>query len=166
MANETTTEIQATAQVPVAAQPAAPIVPAVVPVPVAVQSAVPTPLVEQPAASISTVKKASAFTKHQAWKWIGSMFMETKTDPTTGEQHLVLGLTRIMATVLFIAMMVLWLKKTEIMSSSQAPEIKSLLDPIPGSMLYTFWALLGLKGVNTVSDAVKSTKTAVSETSV
>jgi hypothetical protein len=166
MANETTTEIQATAQVPVAAQPAAPIVPAVVPATAAVQSVVLTPPGAPPTAPVSTVKKASDFTKHQAWKWIGSMFMETKTDPTTGEQHLVLGLTRIMATVLFTAMMVLWLKKTEIISSVQVPDIKSLLDPIPNSMLYTFWSLLGLKGINTVSEAVKVVKNSSSDTAV
>ena len=122
------------------------------------------PAAAQPVAPASTAAKMSNFTKYQAWKWVGSMFMETKTDPATGEQHLAMGLTRIMALALFVAMMVLWLTKTEIVDSTQVPGLKVLLDPIPNSMLYTLGGLLGLKGVNTVTDAVKAAKTGGSET--
>ena len=77
--------------------------------------------------------------KHQAWKWIGSLFMERKAD-AAGEMHLAASLTRVLTLALFISVSVYWwVKPTD----------------VPASMVHTLWGLLGLKGVYSIADAVR-----------
>ena len=84
--------------------------------------------------------------KFNFWRWLGSMFTDTKVDPNTGKETAALSLTRVLATLIFGAMLWLWLS-TDINTE--------LIDPIPDSMLYTFWSLLGLKGVNKITETFK-----------
>ena len=101
-------------------------------------------------------------TKHQSWKWLGALVMKPKTN-AKGETHLAVSLTKVqkaitllMAVILFTAMMVLWLVKPEALAGG-------VTDPIPGSMINTFWALLGLGGVQMVSGAIAYRKPGGSE---
>jgi len=93
-------------------------------------------------------------TKHQAWKWLGALIMTTKTN-AEGEKHLAVSLTKlqklvsiIMGVVLFVVMIILWVVKPEAVA-----ETATVTDPIPNSMLYTLWGLLGLQGVNMAAGA-------------
>ena len=98
-------------------------------------------------------------TKHQSWKWIGALVMTPKTN-AAGETHLAVSLTKgqklmslVMAVFLFTTMLVMWIVKPEMITETHA-----VTDPIPDSMLYTLWGLLGLTGVNMVSGAMYKAK--------
>ena len=83
--------------------------------------------------------------KFNIWRWLGSLFMEPKLDPT-GQEVPALSLTRVLSLFVFGTMVWMWVT---------APEAT---DPIPSSLLHTFWTLLGLKGVNKVVEAVRTTR--------
>jgi len=102
----------------------------------------------------SKLTAAADATKHQAWKWLGALVMSTKEN-AQGEKHLAVSLTKvqklvsiIMGVVLFVVMVVLWVVKPEAVA-----ETATVTDPIPDSMLYTLWGLLGLQGVNMAAGA-------------
>jgi len=100
---------------------------------------------EKPATKTLTEKAGQQF-----WRWIGAAFMEAKVNPRTGERHLAVGLTRIMALAMFVALMIMWLTRPEMLN-----DVGTVTDPVPNSMLCTFWGLLGLKGVNVISNSIK-----------
>lgn len=96
-------------------------------------------------------------TKHQAWKWLGALVMEPKSDGNGGTA-LAVSLSKLqkllslaMAGVLFGVMLWMWVAKPEAVA-----ETASVTDPIPDSMLYTLWGLLGIAGVNQIASAVAS----------
>jgi len=102
-------------------------------------------------------------TKHQAWKWLGALVMEPKSDGN-GDTAMAVSLSKLqkllslaMAIALFITMLVMWVAKPE-----AVVETASVTDPIPDSMLYTLWGLLGIAGVNQIASAVAS-KTGVKD---
>jgi hypothetical protein len=96
-------------------------------------------------------------TKHHAWKWLGALIMEPKEDGNGGTTMAVSmsklqKLTSLaMAVVLFAVMLGLWVAKPETVA-----ETASVTDPIPDSMLYTLWGLLGFAGVNQIASAMAS----------
>lgn len=69
--------------------------------------------------------------KHNAWKYLGSMFMEEKNGTQAVSLH------RVLALVAFIACMILWF---------WADENRN----VPDSLLYTLWGLLGINGAHKV----------------
>lgn len=79
-------------------------------------------------------------TKHQMWKWLGSLFMEPKTTPE-GKTVMAASLTKVLTLGMFVCTLVYWWVRPE---------------DVPDMMVYTLWAMLGLKGVHTVSGAVRS----------
>lgn len=86
------------------------------------------------------LSKAFDTTKHQAWKYLGSMFMELKPG-ADGQQHQALSLTRVLTLVTFCGCFGMWLMaETEPMDS----------------MLYTLWGLLGLKGADKFASSKKA----------
>jgi len=94
-------------------------------------------------------------TKLQSWKWFGALFMEPKT-AADGTTHMAVSLSKVqkavsiaMAVVLFGVMIGMWLTKPELAEGAVA-----VTDPIPDSMLYTLWGLLGLSGVNGIASAI------------
>jgi len=82
-------------------------------------------------------------TKHQAWKWIGSLFMAPKTN-AKGETELAASLTKVLTLGMFVALLVYWYV---------AP------DRVPDSMVYTLWGMLGLKATHMVSGAIRAKPT-------
>jgi len=81
-------------------------------------------------------------TKHQMWKWLGSMFMEPKTG-ADGETHMAASLTKVLTLVLFIGVFIYWYASPE---------------TVPESMVQTLWAMLGVKSVHMVAGAIRAAK--------
>ena len=103
----------------------------------------------------SAIVKSVDWTKLQSWKWFGSLLMEPKTD-ADGNTVMAMSLSKVqkavsilMAVVLFGVMIGMWISKPEAVA-----ETNTVTDPIPDSMLYTLWSLLGLSGVNGIASAI------------
>jgi hypothetical protein len=93
--------------------------------------------------------------KHHAWKWVGSLVMDLKTD-SNGKTHLAVSLSKlqkllslVMAVALFVTMLFMWTLRSEVVADAG-----TVTDPIPDSMLYTLWGLLGLTGANQFASAL------------
>ncbi len=84
----------------------------------------------------ATVGEIVQLTKRSLWRYFGAMFMEKKD----GVQAV--SLTRILALVCFGYLSHLWLAGT----------------PIPDTLLYTFWGLLGGKTAESVFSIWKGKK--------
>lgn len=87
-----------------------------------------------------STKQMMETTKHQAWKWIGSLFMEPKTT-AEGQTVMAASLTKVLTLGMFASTLVYWWVRPE---------------NVPDMMVYTLWAMLGVKSVHTVSGAVRS----------
>ncbi len=83
--------------------------------------------------------------QHNLWKYIGAMFMSEKN----GVQAM--SLSKVLTAILFIACVVMW-------AVGKTNEAGVEIDPIQDSQLYTLWGLLGLRGVSTMSGAIRTKK--------
>ena len=100
-----------------------------------------------------TTEQAKKSFGHHTWKWLGSLVMEPKTDGD-GDTHMAVSLSKmqkllslLMAIALFITMLVLWIVKPEMVNGV-------VTDPIPDSMLYTFYGLAGVASANQLASAI------------
>jgi hypothetical protein len=94
-------------------------------------------------------------TKHHTWKWLGALILKPKDDGKGGTS-LAVSLTKVqkllalaMSCALFVAMLVLWIAKPELVTETQ-----TVTDPIPSSMLMAFYALLGINGAYMTAGAI------------
>ena len=94
------------------------------------------------ATPIKEPSKALAATKHHAWKWIGALFMEPKSDGN-GKTVLAASLTKVLTLAMFAGLMTYWWVSP---------------DKVPDSMVQTMWGLLGMKSVQMVGNAIRSKK--------
>lgn len=90
----------------------------------------------------AVAKKLVETTKHQMWKWLGSMFMDCKTG-ADGQTYMAVSLTKVLTLFMFAGVMVYWYADPE---------------TVPDMMVYTLWAMLGVKSVHTVSGAIRARK--------
>lgn len=93
-----------------------------------------------PAAEKTAMGRAMDTTKHQTWKWVGSLFMEPKTG-SDGKVYQAASLTKVLTLFCFFLVFIYWWVRP---------------DETPDMMVYTLWAMLGVKSVHTVSGAIRA----------
>lgn len=87
---------------------------------------------ETPSATVSAMK-------FRGWQLFGSLVTDLKKD-ASGHAYPAMSITRVLLLVMFLSMITMWFLN---------PEAET-----PDAMMQAFWGLLGLKGVNKVTEAV------------
>ena len=101
------------------------------------------------------LKKSLDWSKHNAWKYFGAIFMDDKGGHQAVSFHKVLGFS------LFLVVNGVWLfggtevsPEDVIKLTSMGLEIPPKFGQPPDTMIYTLWALLGLKGVSKIAETI------------
>lgn len=92
--------------------------------------------------------------KKSFWKYLGAMMMEEKG--SGGDQAV--SFTRVLGVVLFACCLVIWVTKTFLAPDPTLTADGSVLQvvgDVPDGMLYTLWALIGIKGAKDVAVGLK-----------
>lgn len=100
------------------------------------------------------IAKVVDVTKHQSWKWLGSLIMKPKND-AAGNSHMAVDFTKlqklvslIMAITLFVVIVVVNLMKSTIMVDTGMAT-----DPVSPGLYNMFWGTLAMNGVNMLAGA-------------
>ena len=100
------------------------------------------------------IAKATEFTKHQSWKWLGALIMKPKKD-ADGNSHMAVDFTKlqklvslVMAIALFIVIVIVSLVKSTILADAGIAT-----DPVSPGLYNMFWGTLAMNGVNMMAGA-------------